>query len=63
VTFDPGLDEPAQMLLFDAQTSGGLLLCLPPDAWEGFRAAAAEAGLETWGIGEVVEGEGVRVTN
>ena len=61
VTFDPGLDEPARMLLFDAQTSGGLLLCLRPDAWEGFQAAAEEAGLETWAIGEVVEGEGIQV--
>jgi selenide,water dikinase len=61
VTFDPALDEPARMLLFDAQTSGGLLLCLPPNAWEGFRTAADEAGLETWAIGEVVEGEGIQV--
>lgn len=61
VVFDPALDEPARMLLFDAQTSGGLLLCLPPNAWEGFQRAAQGIGLDAWGIGEVIEGEGIQV--
>jgi len=29
VHFTPQIDEASQMLLFDAQTSGGLLLCVP----------------------------------
>ena len=33
VHFDPSLDEPSQLLIFDAQTSGGLLLAVPPDRW------------------------------
>ena len=34
VHFDPSLDEPSQLLLFDPQTSGGLLLAVPPDKLE-----------------------------
>ena len=31
-TFDPGIDELDRLILADAQTSGGLLLCVPPAA-------------------------------
>ena len=62
VTFDPGLDEPARMLLFDAQTSGGLLLCVPAESWQDLQAAAQGEEQPLWAIGEVVEGEGIQVT-
>jgi selenide,water dikinase len=61
VTFVPGIDEAAQMLLFDAQTSGGLLLAVPPDKVDAWRAAAAQADLPLWKIGEVVSGTGIQV--
>ena len=61
VRFSPEIDEPSQMLLFDAQTSGGLLLCVPPDKLPGLLGGAAERELALWEVGEVVEGEGIEV--
>lgn len=61
VTFDKALDEPARMLLFDPQTSGGLLLCVPPESLDEFKQRAKEADQPVWVIGEAVQGEGIRV--
>jgi selenide,water dikinase len=63
VHFAPGIDEYDQMLLFDAQTSGGLLLCLPPSARAAFLSEARQVGQPVWEIGEVVDGSGVEVVN
>lgn len=57
VSFDPGIPEEHQMLLFDAQTSGGLLLCVPPDRLEDLLWRAAELGEVLWEIGEVIAGD------
>jgi selenide,water dikinase len=62
VHFDPSLDEPAQLLLFDAQTSGGLLLSVPPSKLEALQARAAEMNQPLWVIGEIVPGKGIKVT-
>ncbi len=61
VRFAEGIDEAAQMLLFDPQTSGGLLLAVPPERLEAFLAQAKERAQPAWVIGEVVEGSGIRV--
>ncbi len=61
VHFDPALDEPSQLLMFDAQTSGGLLLAVPGDKTEVFLARAAQVGQPAWLIGEVVTGKGIEV--
>lgn len=61
VRFDPDIDESSQMLLFDAQTSGGLLLAVPGEKTHAFFGRAAEVGLVVWEVGEVVEGEGIEV--
>ena len=61
VYFDPGLPEPEQMLLFDPQTSGGLLLAVPPVTLEAFQSRAKELGQPIWEIGEVVAGEGIEI--
>jgi selenide,water dikinase len=44
VKFSPEIDEASTMLLFDPQTSGGLLLCVPEEKLEAFLARAQEIG-------------------
>lgn len=61
VRFGPGLDEADQMLLFDPQTSGGLLLAVPATQIEKFMAQAVEIGQPAWEIGEVIAGHGIEV--
>ncbi len=61
VQFDAALDEPDEMLLFDPQTSGGLLLCVPAAQAEEFRARAAAQDVPAWEIGEAVDGTGIHV--
>ena len=62
VHFDPALDEASQMLLFDSQTSGGLLLAAPPDKLNQLLVRSAQMGLPLWVIGEVIPGKGIEVT-
>lgn len=61
VHFAQKIDEVSQMLLFDAQTSGGLLLCVPPDKLNALQLRATEIIQPIWVIGEVVAGEGIEV--
>ena len=61
VRFDGGINEDYQMLLFDAQTSGGLLLSVPRQAAGSFQERAGDTGLAVWAIGEVLEGQGIEV--
>ena len=61
VTFDPRLDETAQMLLFDPQTSGGILMAVPADKMRDFMAMAGEIDQSVWEIGEAFLGEGIQV--
>jgi selenide,water dikinase len=62
VRFDEGIDEVSQLLLFDAQTSGGLLLAVPADRAESIRRRAEEIGQPLWFVGEVLDGSGIDVT-
>jgi selenide, water dikinase len=62
VHFDPALDEPSQLLLFDSQTSGGLLLAVPSDKLEQLQSRAAQLDQPVWVIGEVIQGKGIEVT-
>jgi len=61
VNFDKQLDESAQMLLFDPQTSGGLLLGVPREKLEAFEKRAKELEQPAWVIGEVRAGRGIEV--
>lgn len=48
-------------LLYDPQTSGGLLFALPPEAADEAERQFAAAGEPLWCIGGVLEGEGIVV--
>lgn len=58
VRFAAGLAEDRRMLLFDAQTSGGLLVALAPDRVETFGAAMAAREAAWWPVGTVTAREG-----
>ncbi len=49
------------MLLFDPQTSGGLMLAIPGPKKEAFLERAREINFSLWVIGEAVVGEGISV--
>jgi selenide, water dikinase len=48
-------------LLFDPQTSGGLLIVLPATAAATLEQAYAAAGVSCWRVGEVIAGDGIEV--
>jgi selenide,water dikinase len=61
VTFTAQLQKWEQTLLFDAQTSGGLLLCVPAAKADAFAKRAVELEQPAWRIGEVAEGQGIEI--
>ena len=61
VKFSELIDEQNQMLLFDPQTSGGLLLGVPQAKLAAFLARAGEIHQSAWVIGEVKAGSGIEV--
>lgn len=54
VHLEPNVSDAQRTLLWEAETSGGLLLCVPAAAVEIFRAACARQDQACWEIGEVV---------
>ena len=61
VKFADGIDEQSQMLLFDPQTSGGLLLGVPPEKLDACLARSKELNQPAWVVGEVQTGSGIQV--
>jgi selenide,water dikinase len=61
VQFVKSLTEAEQMLLFDPQTSGGLLLGVPPQILNSFLVRAQELNQPAWVIGEAEEGTGIKL--
>jgi selenide, water dikinase len=61
VTFSPLVDEVTRTLLGDAQTSGGMLICVQPDRVEALVAALRGVAPARAVIGSVVEGPAGRI--
>lgn len=61
VRYTGASDSARNLLLFDPQTSGGLLLVLPSAAADQLQERYAIAGQACWRIGEVVKGSGIDV--
>ena len=61
IRFEAGVSEMEQMLLFDAQTSGGLLLAVSLEKLSAFQARARELEQPVWVIGEALTGQGIEV--
>jgi selenide,water dikinase len=63
VVFDDAIDKIDRMLLFDAQTSGGLLMAVPAIEMQALMSHAERQELAVWAIGAVEEGKGIRVVD
>ena len=61
VDFDSTIPEEFQLLLFDPQTSGGLLIGVPEEKVENFISEAQSEGIPAWEMGEVVPGHRITV--
>jgi selenide,water dikinase len=61
VQFNGTIDEPHQMLLFDPQTSGGLLIFVPEKSIESFILHAKHLNQPVWEIGTAGQGNGIVV--
>jgi selenide,water dikinase len=61
VEYSEDLEDWQKMLLFDPQTSGGLLMGIPDHKLEGFLKEAVSIGQKVWNIGTVVEGNSIRI--
>ena len=61
VKFSPEIDKHSQMLLFDAQTSGGLLLALAPEKVAPLIARAKQVGQAFWEVGQILAGDSIEV--
>lgn len=61
VGFAPGIPEEFQMLLFDPQTSGGLLLGVPERKVIDFLSTAKNEDCPAWVVGEVISGDKISV--
>ena len=61
VNFAKELDEPSEMLLFDPQTSGGLLLGVAQEKLTAFMKRAEEAGQPVWVVGKAEAGMGIEI--
>jgi selenide,water dikinase len=55
------MSEEDLMLLFDPQTSGGLVLAVNSDRLDDFRLQAEKMSQPIWVIGEVLEGNQITI--
>jgi selenide,water dikinase len=61
VTFAPEVTPAQRTLLWEVETSGGLLLAVPAAAVDAFTGACHERKQAYWHVGEVVKAEGIQV--
>lgn len=61
ISFGNAVSELDQMLLFDPQTSGGLLLCVPDKVISEFIDRANSVEQPIWEIGRVIPGNSIEV--
>jgi selenide,water dikinase len=61
VKFVESIGKPDRLLLFDPQTSGGLLLGVPSDQLDSFLVRAQAMEQAAWVVGSVEEGTGIQV--
>lgn len=61
VRFPSGISKGELMLLFDAQTSGGLLLAVPPERADRLTQEFARVDQPVWLVGEVVSEPGIEI--
>lgn len=61
IEFDRRMAEAERTVLFDAQTSGGLLLAVPQDRLAGFLTQAVLENVPHWAIGRITEQPGILV--
>lgn len=59
VAFECEIADYQRLMLFDPQTSGGLLLAVPPDNCTAFEQLMQTGGNAFWRIGEAVDGRGI----
>jgi len=57
-TFAPSITEEQQMLTFDPETSGGLLMSVIANQAPALLSELAARGVQAWSIGHVLEGDG-----
>jgi len=62
VHFGNGITEEEEMILFDPQTSGGLLLSVPAENASSCMQTAKRLGIPLWQIGEVTDSGTIEIT-
>lgn len=61
VVFEKYQPEHLRMMLFDPQTSGGLLLAVPAENSQQFEDLMRTEGNSFWRVGEVINGQGITI--
>lgn len=61
VRWSAGISHTAQLLLCDAQTSGGLLMAVPQERLSALQDALRQRGETGWVVGEITEGDTLEV--
>ncbi len=63
VTFAPEIEEEMRQLLYTPETSGGLLVAVPPADVDRLVRLFGKASHPCWAVGEVTEGSGIEVVS